>query len=301
MLSQAIQDFIAVRRACGFQFKYQATFLHSFASFAIGKGDQYVRSSTAIEWAGLAHHTQQRARRLGIVIRFVRYARIDDPRHEVPPPAFGHENGPRKVPYILTQDEVARLMQEAVRYGTHPMQGATYSTLIGLLACTGLRISEALRLRYRDITPDGLLIHNTKFRKSRLVALHESARATLERYLSQRRTFAPLGEHVFVSLRGTPLIQECVDGVFRELVRRVGLPRGPDLPRITPHSLRHTFAVRALQNCPAGRDRIARHMVALSTYLGHVDAAATYWYLQATPELMQGIASCCERYVEDAS
>lgn len=129
--------------------------------------------------------------------------RIDDPRHKVPPPAFGHENGPRKVPYILTQDEVARLMQEAVRYGTHPMQGATYSTLIGLLACTGLRISEALRLRYRDITPDGLLIHNTKFRKSRLVALHESARATLERYLSQRRAFAPLGEHVFVSLRGT--------------------------------------------------------------------------------------------------
>ena len=156
-------------------------------------------------------------------------------------------------------------------------------------------------MRYADITPDGLLIRNTKFRKSRLVVLHDSARAVLEQYLSQRRAFAPLDDHVFVSLRGTPLIRECVDGIFRELVKRIGLPQGAGLPRITPHSLRHTFAVRALQTCPDGREQIARHMVALSTYLGHVDAAATYWYLQATPELLRDIASCCERHVENAS
>lgn len=102
-------------------------------------------------------------------------------------------------------------------------------------------------------------------------------------------------------LAGHTLIRECVDGVFRELVRRAGLPCTPDGPRITPHSLRHTFAVRALQTCPDGRDRIARHMVALSTYLGHVDAAATYWYLQATPDLMRDISSCCEQFVEVAS
>ena len=94
---------------------------------------------------------------------------------------------------------------------------------------------------------------------------------------------------------------EYLDGEFRELVTRVGLPLGPDSPRITPHSLRHTFAVRALLTCPDGRERIARHMVALSTYLGHVDAAATYWYLEATPELMRDIASYCECYVENAS
>ena len=116
-----------------------------------------------------------------------------------------------------------------------------------------------------------------------------------------RLMFAPLDDHVFVSLRGTPLIRECVDGIFRELVKRIGLPQGAGLPRITPHSLRHTFAVRALQTCPDGREQIARHMVALSTYLGHVDAAATYWYLQATPELLRDIASCCERHVENAS
>lgn len=222
-------------------------------------------------------------------------------RHEVPPPVFGSETWPRRTPYILSQGEVARLLQAARGYGKSPLLGAIYGTLFGLLASTGLRISEALRLRYADITPDGLLIRNTKFRKSRLVVLHDSARAVLEQYLSQRRAFAPLDDHVFVSLRGTPLIRECVDGIFRELVKRIGLPQGAGLPRITPHSLRHTFAVRALQTCPDGREQIARHMVALSTYLGHVDAAATYWYLQATPELLRDIASCCERHVENAS
>lgn len=301
MLSQIVQDYIDMRQACGFKFLCQARALHSFASFADARGDQHVLSASAIEWACLARHTRQRAHRLWIVTRFARHARSVDSRHEVPPPVFGSETWPRRTPYILTQEEVARLVQEAARFGTQPMQGATYSTLFGLLACTGLRISEAIRLRYADITPDGLLIHNTKFRKSRFVALHDTVHAALERYLSQRRGFAPLDDHVFVSLRGTPLIGECVDGVFRELVKRISLPRGPGLPRITPHSLRHTFAVRALLNCPDGRDQVSRHMVALSTYLGHVNVAATYWYLQATPDLMRDIATCCERFVEESS
>ncbi len=301
MLIQTVEDYINVRRAVGFKFECQARFLHNFASFAEARDEHHVRSITAIEWAGMAAKVPQRAHRLWVVTRFARHAHSDDPRHEIPPPAFGSENWPRRTPYILSQDEIARLMQEAARFGTRPMQGATYSTLFGLLACTGLRISEALRLRYADITPDGLLIRNTKFRTSRLVALHDSARAALERYLSRRRAFAPLDDHVFISLRGTPLIQTNVDNIFRELVKRIGLPLGPDLPRITPHSLRHTFAVRALQTCPDRRERIARHMVALSTYLGHVDAVATYWYLEATPELMQDIAACCVKFVEGAS
>ena len=301
MLSQTVQNYIDMRRAGGFQFGCQAGFLHSFASFAAARDEQHVHASTAIEWAGIAAKTPQRARRLWVVIRFARFARAEDAKHEVPLPVFGSETWPRRAPFILSQDEIARLMKAASCFGTHPMQGATYGTLIGLLACTGLRISEALRLHHSDITPDGLLIRNTKFRKSRLVVLHDSVRAALEQYLSQRQALAPRDDHVFVSSRGTPLIQECLDGVFRELVKRVGLPLGPDLPRITPHSLRHTFAVRSLQSCPDGRERIARHMVALSTYLGHVDAAATYWYLQATPELLRDIASCCECHVENAS
>ena len=280
MLSQTVQNYIEVRRAAGFKFEAQAGLLCSFAAYVDARGEHYVRASTAIEWAGLVAKVPQRAHRLWIVIRFARHAHVDDPRHEVPPPVFGSETWPRRTPYILSQGEVARLLQAARGYGKSPLLGAIYGTLFGLLASTGLRISEALRLRYADITPDGLLIRNTKFRKSRLVVLDD---------------------HVFVSLRGTPLIRECVDGIFRELVKRIGLPQGAGLPRITPHSLRHTFAVRALQTCPDGREQIARHMVALSTYLGHVDAAATYWYLQATPELLRDIASCCERHVENAS
>ena len=301
MLSQAIQHYVDMRRTCGFKFEYQASFLRSFLSFAEARGDQHVRINTAIEWAGLADKVPQRAHRLGAVIRFARYARTDDPRNEIPPPIFGSETWPRQTRYILTQDEVARLLQEARRFSSHPMRVMTYSTLIGLLACTGLRISEAIRLRYSDITTDGILIRNTKFRKSRLVVLHDSARNALEQYLPQRQAFAPLSDQLFVSLKGTPLFRENVRVVFRELVKRAGLPRGPGLPRITPHSLRHTFAVRALQTCPDERDRISRHMVALSTYLGHVNAAATYWYLQATPELMLDVAACCERFVEGAS
>ena len=301
MLSQTVQNYIDMRRAGGFQFGCQAGFLHSFASFAAARDEQHVHASTAIEWAGIAAKTPQRARRLWVVIRFARFARAEDAKHEVPLPVFGSETWPRRAPFILSQDEIARLMKAASCFGTHPMQGATYGTLIGLLACTGLRISEALRLHHSDITPDGLLIRNTKFRKSRLVALHDSCREALQRYRSQWRSTTSPDDPVFASLRGTPLIREHVDRVFQELVNRAGLPRTPDGPRITPHSLRHTFAVRALQTCPDGRDRVARHMVALSTYLGHVDAAATYWYLQATPDLMHDISSCCEQFVEVAS
>lgn len=300
MLSRRVQDYVKIRRAAGFKFEAQAGLLCSFAAYADARGEHYVRASTAIEWAGLAGQVPQRARRLWAVTRFARHARLDDPRHEVPPPVFGSERWPRRTPYILSPDEIARLLQAARYYGKNPLQGATYSTLFGLLSCTGLRISEAIRLRRSDITSDGLVIRNTKFRKSRLVALHDSTRAALGRYLSQRQAITSLDDRVFVSLRGTPLIRECVDGVFRELVKRIGLPQGAGLPRISPHSLRHTFAVRALQTCPDGRERIARHMVALSTYLGHVDAAATYWYLQATPELLRDIASYCECYVENA-
>jgi len=301
MLSESVQAYIDMRRACGYKFQHQAKFLLNFVQFCAARSEDYVLSSTAIEWAGLARQTEHRAHRLAIVGRFVRYARSDDSRHEVPPDIFGPERWQRPVPYILSQEEVARLIQEAARVGSHPIQGETYSTLFGLLACTGLRISEATNLRYSDITPDGLMIRSTKFRKSRLVALHSSARVALEKYLTQRRTFETLDDHVFVSLNANPLNLGSVSQVFRNLAQCIGIPRGTGLPRATPHSLRHTFAVASLQACPDGRDQIARHMLALSTYLGHVNVAATYWYLQATPQLMQGIATQCEAFVGAAT
>jgi integrase len=142
-----------------------------------------------------------------------------------------------------------------------------------------------------------LVIRRSKFRKSRLVPLHETAQAALERYLTVRRPYATLDDHVFVSLQKKPILINEVEVAFRKAVERIGLPRGPGLPKPTLRALRHTFAVRALETCPDGRDRITKHMLALSTYLGHSSVAFTYWYLEATPELMNNIAQTCERYV----
>jgi integrase len=147
-----------------------------------------------------------------------------------------------------------------------------------------------------DITPDGLVIRRTKFRKSRLVPLHETAQAALERYLQRRRPYVPFDDHVFVSLERKPLSLSAVDRTFRIAVKRIGLPPGPGGVRPTPHSLRHTFAVRALETCPDGRDAVTKHMLALSTYLGHSKVAHTYWYLEAVPELMRDIADRAEQF-----
>jgi integrase/recombinase XerD len=234
---------------------------------------------------------------LGIVIRLARYLRAEDDRHEVPPPVFGAEKGPRPVPYILSDDQIRQLIQAAAQSGYRTLRRETYRTLFALLACTGLRVSEAIRLRFDDITPDGLVIRCSKFRKSRLVPLQDTARAGLDRYLQRRCPYAPDDDHVFVSLRRKPLILNDVATAFQTAVRIVGLPPGRGRARPTPHSLRHAFAVRALHTCPDGRDAITQHMVALSTYLGHAKVADTYWYLEAVPELMTDIADRCERFV----
>lgn len=297
MLAQAVESYLAVRRACGFELKSEGNLLQSFATFSDARGKHHVCSETAIEWAGLARSVHQRARRLGEVIRFTRYVRTEDQGHELPPPVFGSENRPRPIPYIFSQDNIQRLVQAASQSGYRSLRRQTYSTLFALLACTGLRVSEAIRLRFEDITPDGLLIRCSKFRKSRLVPLHETAQAGLERYLQWRRPYAPFDDHVFVSLRRKPLLPIDVETAFHTAIDKIGLHRGPGLPRPTPHSLRHTFAVRALESCPDGRDRITKHMLALSTYLGHAKVSSTYWYLEATPDLMRNIAERCESFL----
>jgi integrase/recombinase XerD len=215
----------------------------------------------------------------------------------MPPAVFGSESRPRPVPYIFSRDDIQRLVQAASELGKrNGFRGHTYSTFFALLACTGLRVSEAIRLAFDDITPDGLIIRCSKFRKSRLVPLHDTAQAGLDRYIQTRRSFAPFDDHVFVSLRRRRLLVGDAETAFHESIEKIGLPRGPGLPRPTIHSLRHTFAVRALETCPDGRDRITKHMLALSTYLGHSKVADTYWYLQATPDLMRDIADSCQDF-----
>jgi len=296
MLAVAVDAYVAIRRAAGFTFGSEARQLTSFAAFSEARTESHVRACLAIEWAALARSVSQRARRLGHVIRLARYLRAEDRDHEVPPAVFGAEKRTRPTPYILSPEQIRQLVLAASRSGYRTLRRDTYRTVFALLASTGLRVSEAIHLRLDDITPDGLVIRCSKFRKSRLVPLHDTAQAGLERYLQRRRAYAPAEPHVFVSLRRKPLLLHDVEVAFRTAARAIGLP---DLPRArpTPHSLRHTFAVRALQACPDGRDAITRHMLALSTYLGHAKVADTYWYLEAVPELMTDIADRCERFV----
>jgi integrase/recombinase XerD len=297
MLTPAVDSYIALRRATGFAFRSEGSLLQSFAAFSDAAGKRYVTADTAIEWARSAPSLCQRARRLGQVIRFARYIRAEDARHEIPPTVFGSESRPRPVPYIFSTEEIKRILQTASGLGKrNAFRGHTYNTLFALLACTGLRVSEAIHLCFQDITADGLVIRCSKFRKSRLVPLHETTRAGLEQYLLRRRAYTPLDDHVFVSLRRRALLLHDAETAFHDIVEKIGLPRGVELPRPTIHSLRHTFAVRALETCPDGRDRITKHMLALSTYLGHSKVADTYWYLEATPDLMRNIADSCQSF-----
>ena len=297
MLARAVRSYLALRRAAGFRLKDADVHLKSFASYSDARRRDYIDAHTAIEWARRGGSVVQRARRLGHVIRFARHLHAEDPRHEIPPAVFGTEHFPRRPPYILTNEQISELIEEASKSGYPTLRRQTYSTMFALLSCTGLRVSEAIRLRYKDITADGLRICQTKFQKSRLVPLHESARAGLERYLQQRRPYAPYDDHVFISLRRKALLISDVESAFKTVARKMGLPYGRGRRRPTPHSLRHAFAVRALQSCPDGRDRITQHMLMLSTYLGHSKPAMTYWYLEAVPDLMRGIAARCETHL----
>jgi len=298
-LTEAVESYLELRGTLGFKLRWQSNFLRSFATFSDARSKHYVCADTAIEWARSARSVLQRARRLGEVVRFARYVRAEDERHEIPPAVFGRETTQRPIPFIFSRDEIRRIVEAASQLGRPgSLRTFTYSTIFGLMSCTGLRTSEAIRLLFDDVTPEGLLIRCSKFRKNRLVPLHKTAQTALERYIERRRPYAPLDNHVFVSMWKRPLLVQDVDIAFRAVIDQIKLPRGPGLPRPTPHSLRHTFAVRALEACPDGRDSITKHMVALSTYLGHATVASTYWYLEATPDLMRNIAEVCENFKE---
>ena len=196
---------------------------------------------------------------------------------------------PQRLPIVLSPEEV--------RHFLSCVASPKYRTILTTCYAAGLRISEALHLLVSDITADGLLIRRTKFQKTRLVPLHETAVAGLGSYLMCRQEMRRGGDHVFVSNEGQPLVYWKVHSVFRTLLKSAGLkPSGGRWPRI--HELRHTFAVRALESSPTGRQRVGRHMLALATYLGHVNIDATYWYLETTPELLRDIADVAENFVQ---
>jgi len=293
----AIDQYLALRRSAGFVLSNAQYLLRSFAAFAADRQQRHVRTATVIDWASRAPSSAQRQTRYQTVRQFAQHVRVEDPRHELPPPNHFGPSKIRRVPRIYTAAEIDRLVLAATQLSAGAaLRSQTYATLISLLAATGLRISEALHLRYGDVTPDGLLVRKTKFQKSRLVPLHETAVAGLGRYLAQRRTVHLASDHVFVDDNGQPLGYGTVYRVFGRLAQSAGIaPLRGHRPRL--HELRHTFALRALQATPAGRQRIGQHMLALSTYLGHVSIDSTYWYLESTSELLADIAAAGEAYL----
>ena len=297
-MMDAVNSYLAVRRAAGYELIAPEYLLRSYAQFATQRGEEIVRSASVIEWASLAPSLNQSDRRLKTVTRMARHLRVEDERHEIPPSnVFGCHKS-RRVPYIFSTEDFSRLLEAAMQLGPRgSLRPLVYSTLFALLWTTGLRISEALGLTFEDVTADGLLIRKTKFGKSRLVPLHETAAAGLDRYLAQRKKTATGERHLFVSVRGKVLDKSSVWEVFRSLLQTVGLEPSPGerWPRI--HDIRHSFAVGALESCPEGRDNVGRHLLALSTYMGHSHVSDTFWYLEATPRLMNDIANACETYL----
>ena len=295
MLSRDLERYVDGKRSLGFKFRSQSGQLGSFVAFAEGRGDRYVRSARVLAWAAKAPSPEHRRSRLLTVRRFALAMHAENARHQVPAAeAVGRATTKRRAPYIYPPDEITRLLKAAAALEpTISIRPIMYTTLLGLIAATGMRIAEALALQVDDVTADGLVIRETKFQKSRLLPLHETVRQALDGYLTARRD-VPGGSTLFVSRAGRPLPYNSVRNVFLALLDRTGLRRAHAgrNPRI--HDLRHTFAVRSLESCSHDRTAVARHIVALSTYLGHAHVTDTYWYLHATPVLMGQIAEAGE-------
>jgi len=259
MLKRAVERYIGLRHATGFKFDKPARQLRSFAEFAASKGDTHVKTITAIEWAASGSSPGQRGIRLHAVARLAQHLKAEDPTHEIPPAGVFVIPSNRPTPYIYTPDEIARILEAAGqlrRCVITPLRAELYQTLFGLIAATGLRIGEALRLRFDDLLPGGILrIRKTKFGKSRLVPLHPTVVAALDQYLALRRRINTRNPHLFLGGGAKPLHFNCAEGTFVVLLKRAGIaPDRSRRPRI--HDLRHTFATRALQQCEIGRAHV---------------------------------------------
>jgi len=296
MLNEAVDRHIELYRSMGFKYKVQAYMLHSFADFAESRSEQFIRTDTVLEWATSAPSIRQRYNRLLTVRRLACALKAENEQHQVPPAdVFGHAPKRRRTCHIFTQDEIDRLLRTAAQLTSRrSIQPVTFRALLSLIAATGLRVSEALKLQLSDIIEDGLLIRATKFQKSRLVPLHETASHGLQQYLATPKRAKTITATVFVSKRGTPIPYSTANQTFLYLARSAGLRPGPGLGGCRIQDLRHTFAVRSLEQCAGDRKAVARQMAALSTYLGHAHVSDTYWYLQATPKLLCDVAEAAE-------
>jgi site-specific recombinase XerD len=292
-LTEAINDYVSMRQGLGFKIAQVERLLKSFAAFMDAQGRSWVTSELALQWAIQPAGRQPAwwAQRLNAVRGFARYRSATDARTEIPDHGLLPHRPRRAKPYLLTEDEIGNLLVAARALKSDSgLRAQTHYCLFGLLAVTGLRISEAIALQRQDVDLQrGLLtIRGAKFGKSRLVPLHHSTRHVLEQYAKVRDTQLahPAAGHFFVSERGQALNASTVRNTFRQLCIQIGLhaPEDRSGPRL--HDYRHRFATETLLRWYRNGADIERHLPALSTFLGHSRTSDTYWYISACPELM---------------
>jgi integrase len=293
-MTALVEEYLAFRRKLGFALKTEGQELRSFAEYAERTGHAGpITAELAERWARLPHTADRVywARRLGIVCRFAKHRLACDPLTEVPDPGFFGSSHRRREPHVYSEREIIDLLRAAARLGpSSGLRPKTYTTLLGLLASTGLRIAEALRLSRDEVDLDAgvLAVSETKFHKSRLVPLHATTIMALRCYAEHRDRFRPVprARTFFLSDAGVPMKYRRVNETFVKLRRQLGWTGsgGRRPPRI--HDLRHAFACRRLLSWYQDGADVNLKIPALSTYLGHVKVTDTYWYLSALPELM---------------
>lgn len=301
-LDVRLVEYLAMRRALGYGLRRQEKLLRQFLGFLKDRGETRVTTASALEWARLpAGGEAWRSYRLAAVRGFARYLHSIGEPAEVPPVDLLPEQPHRAVPYIYDEQQIVALMDAAATLGT-PHRTATMRTLIGLLAVTGMRVGEAIALDRADFDEQHgvLVIRHGKLAKSRELPLHESAVAAMRGYLHRRdRPRGPADEAALLtSMAGTRLLISNVWAAFATLRSRAGIqPRSQRCrPRI--HDIRHSYAVRTILDGYRSGEDVGPRLALLSTYLGHVDPASTYWYLEATPDLMGAAGERLERYLE---
>ncbi len=297
-LRKAMEEYLALRRSLGFGLIKVASTLRSFVAFAEKEIASYVTTDLALRWVKLstAKESATFADRFNTVRRFAIWRSVVDVRTEVPPKGLLPGRYHRKPPYIYKDEEIERIVREARNLPSlMGVRGLTYATLFGLIATTGMRISEALALDRGDVDFEEMIlsVRHSKFRKSRIVPLHISTCDVLKDYAKKRdRIFPRLKVGAFfVSEQGNRVTQWAARDNFAKVSREIGIRKKTEGRRLgcgpRLHDMRHRFAAQTLVDWYRAGIDVEREIHKLSTYLGHAHVNDTYWYLEAVPELLE--------------
>ena len=302
-----VEDYLSTRRVMGFELQGAGYQLRAFARFAKQQGHRGASTmDLALQWAQGANEPGPvtAARRLEVLRPFLTYCRQFDPAGVVVPVGLCGSGHRRLAPHIYTESEVTELLDAAKKLKPVGLRPLTYMTLFGLLAATGMRLSEALHLERADLnlTQPAITVRETKFKKSRLLPIHASTAQALVVYQKATRNMqrGPGVETVFLTSTGQPVPKRTIHHTFASLRRRLGWVARGAHPHPRIHDLRHTFICRALLR--GQQDGQIDHVVdAISTYVGHAKVTDTYWYISATPELMDVASMRFSRFSSGAT